>query len=100
MNFFKFLSIKLAACSKPPSRDDYRKASYPWAQQRDHRVRIELMPCHQSCRKNDAFTLSATLPTIVYYRNILLRCRQSLRLYHLGHAADNNLSVYNQITIA
>ena len=29
VNFFKFLSIEFAACSKPPSRDSHRKVSYP-----------------------------------------------------------------------
>ena len=32
---FDFFSRKFAACSKPPSRDNYRKASYPRTQQRD-----------------------------------------------------------------
>ena len=35
VNFFKFLSIEFAACSKPPSRDNHRKVSYPWTQQRE-----------------------------------------------------------------
>ena len=34
VDFFEFLSTKFAACSKPPSRDNY-KTSYPRAQQRD-----------------------------------------------------------------
>ena len=29
VNFLEFLSTKVAACSKPLSRDNYRKASYP-----------------------------------------------------------------------
>ena len=32
---FDFFPRKFAACSKPPSRDNYRKASYPRTQQRD-----------------------------------------------------------------
>ena len=32
---FNFFPRKFAACSKPPSRDNYRKASYPRTQQRD-----------------------------------------------------------------
>ena len=32
---FDFLPRKFAACSKPPSRDNYRKASYPRTQQGD-----------------------------------------------------------------
>ena len=35
VNFFKFLSTKFAAGLKPPSRDNYRKTSYPRTQQRD-----------------------------------------------------------------
>ena len=35
VDFFEFLSTKFAACSKPPSRDNHRKASYPRTQQRD-----------------------------------------------------------------
>ena len=35
VDFFKFFSIEFAACSKPPSRDNHRKASYPKTQQRD-----------------------------------------------------------------
>ena len=29
LDFFKFLSTEFAACSKSPSKDNYRKASYP-----------------------------------------------------------------------
>ena len=32
---FDFFPRKFAACSKPPSRDNHRKASYPRTQQRD-----------------------------------------------------------------
>ena len=32
---FDFFPRKFAACSKPPSRDNYRKASYPGTQQRN-----------------------------------------------------------------
>ena len=32
---FDFFPRKFAACSKPPSRDNYRKASYPRTQQRE-----------------------------------------------------------------
>ena len=35
VDFFEFLSTEFAACSKPPSRDNHRKASYPRAQQHD-----------------------------------------------------------------
>ena len=35
MNFFEFLSAEVAACSKPPSRDNHCKANYPRTQQRD-----------------------------------------------------------------
>ena len=34
VNFFEFLCTEFAACSKPTSRDSYRKASYPRTQQR------------------------------------------------------------------
>ena len=34
-DFFEFLSSKFAACLKPPSRDNHRKASYPTTQQCD-----------------------------------------------------------------
>jgi len=30
--FFDFLPLKFAACSKPPSRDNHRKAPYPRTQ--------------------------------------------------------------------
>ena len=35
VNSLKFLSTEFAACTKPPSRDNHRKASYPRMQQRD-----------------------------------------------------------------
>ena len=35
VDFFKFLLTEFAACSKPPSRDNYRKTSYPRMQERD-----------------------------------------------------------------
>ena len=64
MFFFEFMSTKFAACSKPPSRDNYRKASYPRTQQRDQGgVGVEPRPFDQGRRKNDIFTHSATLPT-------------------------------------
>ena len=58
-----FFPHKFAACSKPPSRDNYCKACNPRTQQRDqsagwahdHAIRIVV--------KNDAFTLLATQPT-------------------------------------
>ena len=34
VDFFLFLSTEFAAYSKPPSRDNHRKASHPRAQQR------------------------------------------------------------------
>ena len=33
--FSNFSPLKFAACSKPPSRDNHRKASYPRTQERD-----------------------------------------------------------------
>ena len=56
------LPTEFAACSKSPSRDNYRKASYPRAQQHD-RVGVETRSCDQGRRKNDAFIHLATLPT-------------------------------------
>ena len=44
MDFFKFSSTEFAAYSKPPSRDNCRKASYPRTQQRD-RVRVKPRSC-------------------------------------------------------
>ena len=35
VDFFEFLSTEFAACSKPSSRDNHRKASNPRTQQRD-----------------------------------------------------------------
>ena len=35
---FDFFPRKFAACSKPPSRDNHRKASYPRTQRRDQGV--------------------------------------------------------------
>jgi len=32
--FFRFLTTEFAACLKPPSRDNHRKAPYPRMQQR------------------------------------------------------------------
>ena len=36
LGILEFLSTKFAACWKPPSQDNHRKASYPRTQQRDH----------------------------------------------------------------
>ena len=35
VNFFEFLSTEFAVRSRPPSRDNHLKASYPRTQQRD-----------------------------------------------------------------
>ena len=35
VDFFEFLSTEFAACLKPSSRDNHRKASYPKMQRRD-----------------------------------------------------------------
>ena len=40
VDFFESLSTKWDACSKPPSSDNHRKASYPRTQQRD---RLQLL---------------------------------------------------------
>ena len=34
-DFFEFLPTEFAACSKPPSKDNHRKVSYPRTQQRE-----------------------------------------------------------------
>ena len=64
---FDFFPRKFAACSKPPSRDNYRKVSYPRVQQRDQNagwihdyairvvVKTTSLPSRPHCR------LSATL---------------------------------------
>ena len=76
VNFFGFLSIKFAACSRPLSKNDHHKASYPRTQQRDQGadwtliMRSELSwkdqstSCDQGCHKNESFYLSSTLLTI------------------------------------
>ena len=38
VDVFDFFPLKFAACSKSPSRDNYRKASFPRTQQRDQGV--------------------------------------------------------------
>ena len=63
VDFFEFLSTEFAACSKPPSRDNYRKASYPRAQltawpgcglNPDHSIRVVVkttpLPIGPRCR--------------------------------------------------
>ena len=62
VDFFKFLSIDFDACLKPPSRDNHRKESYPRTQQHDQGAG-EPRSCNQGRPKNNAFTLSAMLPT-------------------------------------
>ena len=62
VDFFEFLSIGFAACTKPPKRDNHRKVSYP----RTHsvtKVHIEPRSFDQGRRTNDAFTHSVTLQT-------------------------------------
>ena len=49
---FGFFPLKLAACSKPPSRENHRKAPYPREQQREHGGgKTQIM---RDRRKNDA----------------------------------------------
>ena len=44
--------LGVAACSKPPNRDNHRKASFPWTQKRDkdggfnpyHAIRLVVKP--------------------------------------------------------
>ena len=63
MDFFKFLSTEFAACSKPPSRDNHRKASYPRTQQRDQgadRTQIK----RRLYQKNDAASPTTLAPIL------------------------------------
>ena len=69
VDFFEFLSTKFAACSKPPSRDNHRKASYPRTQQRDHSIWVIVkttpLPIRPRCRQlstNMNFHLSPQSP--------------------------------------
>ena len=62
---FDFFLHKFAACSKPLSRDNHRKASYPRTQQRDqgagwthdHAIRVVVkttsLPCWPRCRHSN-----------------------------------------------
>ena len=62
MDFFEFLSTEFAACLKPSSRDNHRKASHPRTQIRNQGG-VEPRPFDQGRRKKDAFTHSAASPT-------------------------------------
>ena len=70
---FDIFPSKFAACSKPPSRDNYRKASYPRTQQRDQGagwthdpairviVKTTPLPIRPRCRQVKCnFTVSQT----------------------------------------
>ena len=61
VEFFKYLFTEFAAYSKPPSKDNHSLI-----QRRNNvtRVRVEPESSNQGRRKNDALTLSATLPTL------------------------------------
>ena len=48
-------NVNWKACSKPPSRDIHRKASYPRAQQRDQML-VEPKSCDQGRHENEALT--------------------------------------------
>ena len=48
VNFFEFLSNEFAACSKPPSRNNYRKESYPFIKGRIKRY-INIIEQALSC---------------------------------------------------
>ena len=71
VDFSEFLSTEFAACSKPPSKDtsNDRTASYPRTQQHDQGGGLNSWSCDQSRRENDAFTLSATLHTLVDFQS-------------------------------
>ena len=50
VDFFGFLSTQFAACSKPPSRGNHRKASYPRTEQRNQSGGgIQIMQSELAC---------------------------------------------------
>ena len=70
LDFFEFLSIEFAACSKLPNRDNHHKASYPRMQRqrpkhklnpdRDHAIRIVIKTtlwssCHAANKDEEIF---------------------------------------------
>ena len=75
---FDFFPRKFAACLKPPSRDNYRKASYPRTQQRDQGagwthdpairvvVKTTPLPIRPRCR----LFLTKQVPEEVFYFNL------------------------------
>ena len=64
LRFLCTTSFLFAVCSKPPSRDNHRtcKLPYPRTQQRNQ-GRVEPRSCDHGRRKNDTFTILATLPS-------------------------------------
>ena len=64
VDLFEFLLTEFVACSKPPSRNNYHKVSYPRMQQCDQGG-VEPESCNHDRRKSDVFTLSTTLRTMV-----------------------------------
>ena len=67
MYFFKFFSTEYAACSKPTSRNNHCKARHIPGHNNVTRVQVEPRSCNPNRRKNNAFTLSAALPTTALY---------------------------------
>ena len=52
-SFFQILPTAFAACSKPPSRDNHRKASYPSSQQRHQGgCRTQIMQSGSSLKRH------------------------------------------------
>ena len=86
---FDFFPRKFAACSKPPSRDNYRKASYPRTQQRDQGAGWTHDPAIRVVGKNDAFTHSATLPTVGHNCiHIVIQTQYAWTHYFVSNASD------------
>ena len=65
MDFFEILCTEFSASSKPSSTDKNRIKCLIQECNNVAKVQVESRSCDQGCRKIDAFTLSATLPTIL-----------------------------------
>ena len=61
VDFFEFLSTEFDICSKPPNRDNHRKASIQ-ARSNVTRARVEPRSCDHGRCKNEAFTVPAAVP--------------------------------------
>ena len=63
VDFYKFLPTEFAACSKPPQAEITIVKHLVRGRNNVTRMRVEPISCDHVGRKNDAFALSATLPT-------------------------------------